>query len=261
MKQIILILFAWAACTLAVHAQKYTAQCDSVFENPALVWTLQKVEYFDDATRCHFSVKSKIDGVTLGIKPGSYMTDVKEHKYKYTGCSSNMEQPHKFGDADNTVNFYLEYEPMQEYAWEASLVLPGLKTISDIRVGDGKTITHEFTGSHRPKAQRANLWITKIVRTDDKTVVEFLYDNVKKGIPGYYDWARINAGSVLRVDGKDYRMFLGEEKGFSFRERQTKSFTCAFTRIPKDAKTFAFIETPSSSFNITGVNLPISMEP
>ena len=135
-----------------------------------------------------------------------------------------------------------------------SVILPELKVLSEIPVGNGTRVDINFNNGG-VKAARANLWITDITITDDKTTVKFVYDNSKSSSPGYWDWASINANSTLGANGVPYKLLPGQKKSWKFNRKARISFTCEFEPIPKITTDIDFIETPSSSFNIKGIKV------
>ena len=233
---------------------------NETFSTPVHAWTLSKVEYFKDCTMCYFMVKSTEANVYLRLLPGCYIMDNLGNKYNLIGSDLTSKSPgKKFSVAGEPLIFYMKFPALQYGAIKMSLILPELKVFDNILVGDGTTVTHTFSSG--VKSPRANLWITEIKITDAKTTVTFVYDNTKSGSPGYWDWASINKNSKLVADGVSYPLLLGQNKSWQFTRQAKFTFTCDFEPIPKITRQIDFIETPSSSFNITGITVTPGSKP
>ena len=259
LKFLMLLIFVLSSfiCVKAQNAERplFTANVNETFSTPAHVWTLSKVEYWKDCTICRFLVKSTSANVYLRLLPGCYIMDNLGNKYDLIESDLTSKAPgKKFTVVDEPLIFYMKFPPLQYGASRMSVILPELKVLSEIPVGNGTRVDINFNNGG-VKAARANLWITDITITDDKTTVKFVYDNSKSSSPGYWDWASINANSTLVANGVPYKLLPGQKKSWKFNRKARISFTCEFEPIPKITTDIDFIETPSSSFNIKGIKV------
>lgn len=233
----------------------FSVNVNETFSTPAHTWTLTKVDYYNVCTMCYFTVKSTAANVYLRQLPGCYILDNLGNRYDIIESSLTSNVPgYKFTTIGEPYMFFMKFPLLKNGASKMSLILPELKVFDDIPVGDGTRLT--WSCNPAPKSLRANLWIKKIEITDTKTIITFEYDNVKSGSPGYWDWASINKNSKIIADGVPYSLLPGQNKGWQFRSRTKFTFTCDFEPIPKITRHIDFIETPSSSFNITGITIP-----
>lgn len=244
-------------CIKAQNAQHplFIANVNETFSTPAHIWTLSKVEYWKNCTICRFMVKSTTTNVYLRLLPGCYIMDNLGNKYDLIESDLTDKAPgKKFTVADEPLFFYMKFPPLQYGASKMSVILPELKVLSEIPVGDGTKLDYNFPNGGI-KAARANLWITDITITDYKTIVKFVYDNAKSSSPGYWDWASISVNSTLVANGVPHKLLPGQKKSWQFKGKTRFTFTCEFEPIPKITTDIDFIETPSSSFNIKGIKI------
>lgn len=256
----VLFLSALALLSLAqVYAQSssplFTTDVkDPIFDSPAHQWKLNQVEYYTDCTICRFIVKSTKGNVYLRLLPGCYIMDEKGNRYDIIESNLTSQAPgHKFSVSGEPLVFYMKFPPMEEGIGRMTLILPELKVFENIIVGNGTSKKYTFVPE--VKSTRANIFISEIEITDTKTIVTFIYNNAKNTAPGYWDLASISASSVLKCDGMEYALLPGSRKSFSFNKKTIISFKCEFEPIPKSSRKVDFVETPTSSFNIYGIEL------
>lgn len=256
----VLFLTAFALLSLSqVYAQSdnplFTTEVkEPMFESPAHQWKLNQVEYYKDYTICRFLVKSTKGGVYLRLLPGCYIMDEKGNRYDIIESNLTSQAPgHKFSVAGEPLVFYMKFPPMKDGVGRMTLILPELKVFENIPIGNG--VSKKYTFVPEIKSTRANIYISEIEITDTKTIVTFIYNNAKNTAPGYWDLASISSSSVLKCDGMEYALLPGSRKSFSFNKKTIIRFKCEFEPIPKGARKVDFIETPTSSFNIYGIEL------
>ena len=239
----------------SAHAQLFTANVNATFSSPAHDWELSTVEYYADSVKCYFKVKSTAAKVYLRLLPGCYLIDNAGNKYELLESNLTSEAPGvKFSVVGEPLYFYMKFPAMKPNVNKMSLVLPELKVIEDIPVGDGRVIRYNL--GEGVKAPGKALWITNVVISDTETAVTFLYSNVREdGFWPYWDRAGVDKDSKLVVGGVSYPLLPGQKKSWSFDRVVKFSFTLNFAPIPKDAKRLDFIETPTSNWNIKGVLL------
>ena len=250
-----LILFSFVQIYAQSDKPLFTTEVqDPTFESPAHQWKLNQIEYYKDCTMCRFLVKATKGGVYLKLLPGCYIMDENGNRYDIIESNLTSKAPgHKFSVAGEPLVFYMKFPPMGEDVNRMTLILPELKVFENIPVGNGTSKKYTFTPPF--KSTRANIFISEIEITDTKTTVTFIYDNAKNTTPGYWDLASISQNSVLRCGGARYNLLPGNRKSFSFNKRTRITFKCEFEPIPKNAGSIDFIETPTSSFNIYGIEL------
>lgn len=227
---------------------------EPTFESPNHQWRLNQIEYYKDCTICRFVVKATKGGVYLRLLPDCYILDEEGNRYDIIESSLTSKIPgHKFSVSGEPLAFYMKFPPIKDGISKMSLILPELKVFENILVGNGTS--KKYTFEPAVKSTRANIYISEIEITDTKTTVKFIYDNTKSSLPGYWEWASISPKSILKCGGTEYNLLPGNDKSFTFNKRTRISFICEFEPIPKNTKTIDFIETPTSSFNIYGVEL------